>query len=54
MVNTRLNEMGITLSLSEVKGPVMDRLKHGDFSKHLTGQVYPSQFDAYRPLCSVE
>jgi SulP family sulfate permease len=37
MVNTRLNEMDITLSLSEVKGPVMDRLKHGAFLKHLTG-----------------
>ncbi|NNK17493.1 MAG: sulfate permease, partial [Sulfitobacter sp.] len=38
-INTRLKEMGITLSLSEVKGPVMDRLQRGDFLEHLTGAV---------------
>lgn len=54
MVNTRLNEMGITLSLSEVKGPVMDRLKRGDFLEHLTGEVYLSQYDAFRALCGTE
>ncbi|AXI41392.1 SulP family inorganic anion transporter [Sulfitobacter sp. SK011] len=50
MVNTRLKEMGIDLSLSEVKGPVMDRLRRGDLLKHLTGNVYLSQFDAFRAL----
>jgi SulP family sulfate permease len=51
MVNTRLDEMGVTLSLSEVKGPVMDKLKRGDLLKHLTGDLYRSQYDAFRDLC---
>ena len=50
LVNTRLNEMGIALSLSEVKGPVMDRLQRGDLLEHLTGKVYLSQFDAFHAL----
>lgn len=52
-VNTRLDDMGITLSLSEVKGPVMDRLQRGTFLNHLTGQIYLSQYDAYRALCRI-
>ncbi|MFK7837460.1 MAG: SulP family inorganic anion transporter [Sulfitobacter sp.] len=50
MINIRLREMGIDLSLSEVKGPVMDRLDKGHLLDHLTGQVYLSQHDAYRAL----
>lgn len=50
LINIRLQEMGINLSLSEVKGPVMDRLRRGDLLTHLTGNVYLSQFDAYRAL----
>ena len=49
-INDRLKELGIDLSLSEVKGPVMDRLRRSQFLPHLTGQVYLSQFDAYRTL----
>ena len=49
-VNTRLDEMGIALSLSEVKGPVMDRLKRGSLLDHLTGRVFLSQYDAFRAL----
>jgi SulP family sulfate permease len=52
MVNTRLDEMGVTLSLSEVKGPVIDKLKRGDLLKHLTGDLYRSQYDAFRDLCA--
>ena len=51
-INTRLKELGITLSLSEVKGPVMDRLQRGDFLEHLTGAVFLSQFDAFETLVS--
>lgn len=50
MINIRLKEMGIDLSLSEVKGPVMDRLSRGDFLSHLTGTVYLSQFEAFKDL----
>ena len=49
-INTRLRDMGITLHLSEVKGPVMDRLKRSHFLDDLTGQVFLSQFDAMTAL----
>jgi SulP family sulfate permease len=45
-INLRLKEGGVTLHLSEVKGPVMDRLKRSDFLEELSGQVHLSQFDA--------
>ena len=44
--NHRLQEIGITLHLSEVKGPVMDRLKRSHFIDDLTGEVFLSQYDA--------
>ena len=47
LINIRLKELGIDLSLSEVKGPVMDRLRRGALLEHLTGDVYLSQFDAF-------
>lgn len=45
-INHRLSDSGVTFHLSEVKGPVMDRLKTTDFLKHLTGQVFLSQYEA--------
>ena len=45
-INARLQEQGITLHMSEVKGPVMDALKRSDFLHHLTGQIYLSQHAA--------
>ena len=44
--NRRLHEIGITLHLSEVKGPVMDRLQRSHFLDELTGRVFLSQYDA--------
>ncbi len=52
LINIRLKELGIVLSLSEVKGPVMDRLRRGSFLDHLTGHVYLSQFAAFRSVTS--
>ncbi|MGY9050200.1 MAG: SulP family inorganic anion transporter, partial [Rhodobacterales bacterium] len=49
-INTRLSELGVKLHLSEVKGPVMDRLKRGHLLTCLTGQVFLSQYDAYRSV----
>jgi len=49
-INTRLGDMGLRLHLSEVKGPVMDRLKRSRFLDELTGEVFLSQFDAWRAL----
>lgn len=45
-INERLREMDVKFHLSEVKGPVMDRLEKQDFLKHMTGRVFLSQFEA--------
>lgn len=49
-INERLDDAGVRLHLSEVKGPVMDRLKGTEFLQHLGGQVYLSTFEAWRSL----
>lgn len=49
-INHRLGEMGIKLHLSEVKGPVMDRLQTTHFLEELTGTVFLSQFAAQQAL----
>ncbi len=49
-INQRLADAGVTLHLSEVKGPVMDRLKRSHFLHDLTGGVFLTQFDAMRAL----
>jgi SulP family sulfate permease len=45
-INYRLRESGVTLHLSEVKGPVIDRLQRTHFLDELTGHVFLSQFAA--------
>ncbi len=52
-INTRLSEIGIDLHLSEVKGPVMDRLKRSHFLHDLSGRIYLSQFAAFCDLTSL-
>ncbi|MGO3229450.1 MAG: SulP family inorganic anion transporter [Oceanisphaera sp.] len=49
-INHRLDDSGVTFHLSEVKGPVMDRLQHSHFLDQLTGQVFLSQFEAWQAL----
>ncbi|SEN18293.1 sulfate permease, SulP family [Loktanella fryxellensis] len=49
-LSARLGDMGIRLHLSEVKGPVMDRLARTHFLTHLSGQVFQSQWDAVTAL----
>ena len=46
----RLFDAGVKLHLSEVKGPVMDRLKNSSFLDNLTGEVFLSQFQAWQAL----
>lgn len=46
-INHRLKNLGVGLHLSEVKGPVMDRLKRSHFIADLNGEVFLSQFDAW-------
>lgn len=49
-VNDHLKDAGVTFHLSEVKGPVMDRLERSHFLEHLTGQVFLSQYEAFQAL----
>ena len=49
-INHRLADAGIKLHLSEVKGPVMDRLERSSFLDELTGEVFLSQNEAFSTL----
>lgn len=49
-INRRLDDLGVKLHLSEVKGPVMDRLARSHFLEDLTGRVFLSQYDAFAAL----
>ncbi|WP_209002024.1 SulP family inorganic anion transporter [Stappia albiluteola] len=49
-INRRLGDSGVSFHLSEVKGPVMDRLERTDFLHHLTGRVFLTQYDAFCAL----
>ena len=51
-VNHRLAGAGIKLHLSEVKGPVMDRLQRSSFLEELSGEVFLSQDQAFSNLVS--
>lgn len=50
LVNARLHDAGVTFHLSEVKGPVLDRLQRSDFPGQLTGQVFFTQHQAMAAL----
>jgi sulfate permease, SulP family len=52
-INHRLVDGGVKLHLSEVKGPVMDRLRRSSFLEHLTGNIYLSQGQAFQELLTV-
>ncbi len=45
-INERLVALGVKLHMSEVKGPVMDRLKRSDFLEELSGKIFLSQHQA--------
>ena len=49
-INHRLKDMGVGLHLSEVKGPVMDRLQRSHFVEELNGRIYLSQYEAWSSL----
>jgi SulP family sulfate permease len=49
-INHQLADLGIKLHLSEVKGPVMDRLKRSHFLEELSGSVFLSQNCAFQEL----
>ncbi len=49
-INQRLGSSGVRLHLSEVKGPVMDRLQRSSFLSDLSGRVFLTQADAMMAL----
>ena len=49
-ISERLHAAGIQLHLSEVKGPVMDRLRRSAFLEEFGGRVFLSQFEALLAL----
>lgn len=49
-IEHQLRSAGITLHLSEVKGPVMDRLNDTPFLNDLEGKVFLTHFQAIREL----
>ncbi len=49
-INARLASAEVKLHLSEVKGPVMDRLRKSHFLDSLSGEVHLTQFDAMTAL----
>lgn len=49
-IDARLRDAGIVLHLSEVKGPVMDRLRHTAFLRELRGQVFLTH---YKAVCTL-
>lgn len=49
-LNQQLYEQGIKLHFSEIKGPVMDKLKKTSFLDHLHGNIYLSQIEAFNAL----
>ena len=49
-INHRLADAGVSLHLSEVKGPVMDALERAHLLHDLTGEVWLSQNDAFAAL----
>ncbi|MCK7542613.1 sulfate permease [Marinobacter bryozoorum] len=53
-INERLHDSGVRLHLSEVKGPVMDRLRRTSFLESLTGKVYLTTFQAWQALTPSE
>jgi SulP family sulfate permease len=52
-IDHRLQNAGITLHFSEIKGPVMDRLKKTPFYTYLKGQIFLSHFQAVEALRKV-
>ena len=51
-INHRMADAGIGLHLSEVKGPVMDRLNRTHFVGELNGKVFLSHNRAFRELAA--
>lgn len=49
-LNHRLKDMDIRLHLSEIKGPVMDRLQRSHFLEEMSGSVFLAHWDAWKAM----
>lgn len=49
-INQRLADAGVRLHLSDVKGPVMDRLRDTALLRNLGGKIFLSAYDAWQAL----
>ncbi len=52
-MSENLREIGVTLHLAEVKGPVMDKLKETGFYRGMTGQVFFTTDIAMKELAGI-
>ncbi len=50
LLSDNLEEVGVTLHLAEVKGPVMDKLKETTFYKRMKGEIFFTTDIAFRTL----
>ena len=50
VINERLHQAGVRFHLTEVKGPVLDRLQRSHLLEHLSGEVFLSQHEAMATL----
>lgn len=53
-LNHRLKDVGVSFHLTEVKGPVMDRLERTDLTSQLTGKIFLSHHCAVLELRSAQ
>jgi SulP family sulfate permease len=49
-IAARLKDAGIALHFSEIKGPVMDKLKNSHLLEHLHGRVFLTNYQAIQAL----
>jgi sulfate permease, SulP family len=49
-IDARLKDAGIQFHLSEVKGPVMDKLARTHFLQHLSGRIFLTHYKAFEAL----
>ena len=53
-IDRRLRDSGVTLHLTEVKGPVMDRLKSTRFLQEMSGKVFLTHYHAVKELAPAD
>ena len=52
-LSENLSEVGVTLHMAEVKGPVMDKLKETGFYRNMNGQIFFTTDIAMKELAGI-